>query len=218
MSRVAVVLLVLVSAALLFVAALPQFVGSDYLPAARDITAALLGAFITVSVTAVLLRYQTASEVNRDKSVAVFQEKLRLYEGFCTFLADISSSRSLKQADEQAMRAWAMRLSLVSGTEVSEAIDHFFVQTHRYRTLFYESLSQEQRRDLPAWHADFYRRGDGSKPAAECFMSIGTLVAHLKHDLGEIEISSLRDVASARHAVDDIVRVQAASSETTAEG
>ncbi|MGD9668903.1 MAG: hypothetical protein AB7U75_07570 [Hyphomicrobiaceae bacterium] len=217
MSRVAVFLLVLISASLTFVLFSPQFVGPDYLPAARDITAALLGAFITVSITAVLLRYQTASEVNRDKSVAVFQEKLRLYEAFCTFLADVSGNQKVPQSDEQILRSWAMRLSLVSGTEVSDAIDHFFVQTHRYRTLFYDTLSQEQRSDLLKWHNDFHRRSRSNDPA-QCFMSIGTLVAHLKHDLGEVEISSLRDVASARHAVDDIVCADAAINVLAQEG
>jgi hypothetical protein len=42
-------------------------------------------------------------------------------------------------------------------------------------------------------------------------MSIGTLVPHLKLDLGEVEISNLRKVAAARHAVDDIVRVDVAA-------
>lgn len=210
MSRVAVFLLVLISVSLTFILFSPKLVGPDYLPAARDITAALLGAFITVSITAVLLRYQTASEVSRDKSVAVFQEKLRLYEGFCSFLADSCGSHRLPVSDEQALRSWAMRLSLVSGTEVSDAIDHFFVQTHRYRTLFFDTLSEEQRSDLLSWHNGFQRRNRAKDPA-QCFMSIGTLVAHLKHDLGEVEISSLRDVAAARHAVDDIVRVDAAA-------
>jgi len=30
----------------------------------------------------------------------------------------------------------------------------------------------------------------------------------LKHDLGEVEVSSLKDVSSAQHAVDDIMRIE----------
>jgi hypothetical protein len=179
----------------------------DFPPYAKEILAALLGSVFTVTITAVLLRYQTASEVNRDKSVAVFQEKLKIYEGFCAVLSEIARDGTLKEDEEQALRLWAMRLSLVSGQEVSKAIDHFFMQAHRYRTLYYELLSEAQRDDLLKWHREFYGRTRGIREPTQCFMSIGALIAHLKHDLGEVEVSSLGDVTSAQHAVDDIMRV-----------
>jgi len=76
----------------------------------------------------------------------------------------------------------------------------------RYQTPFYESLSKDHREDLKAWSAA--RTGiksiDGE--LERCFLTIGSLIAHLKHDLGEVEVSNLRYVASARHAVDDIMR------------
>jgi len=157
----------------------------------------------------VLLRYQTSSEIGRDKSVAVFQEKLKMYEGFCQALCEIAVDGRIKQGEEQTLRLWAMRLSLVSGQEVSDAIDHFFVQAHRYRTLYYDLLSEVQREDLLAWHRELHGRSWGVREPQHCFMSIGALIAHLKHDLGEVEISSLKDVVSAKHAVDDIMRVEA---------
>ena len=169
--------------------------------------AALLGSVFTVTITAVLLRYQTASEMNRDKSVAVFQEKLKMYEGFCSLLSEIARDGKLKEDEEQSLRLWAMRLSLVSGQEVSKAIDHFFMQAHRYRTLYYDLLSDAQRDNLLNWHREFYGRMRSVREPAQCFMSIGALIAHLKHDLGEIEVSSLKDVAEAKHAVDDIMRL-----------
>jgi hypothetical protein len=101
-----------------------------------------------------------------------------------------------------------MRLSLVSGREVSDAIDQFFMQTHRYRTLHYDLLSDAQRADLLEWHRATYGKSRSARDPAQCFMSIGALIAHLKHDLGEVEVSSLQDVASAKHAVDDIMRVE----------
>jgi len=179
----------------------------DFPPYAKEILAALLGSVFTVTITAVLLRYQTASEMNRDKSVAVFQEKLKMYEGFCSLLSEIARDGRLKEDEEQALRLWAMRLSLVSGQEVSKAIDHFFMQAHRYRTLYFDLLSDTQRDNLLTWHREFYGRMRSVREPAQCFMSIGALIAHLKHDLGEVEVSSLKDVAEAKHAVDDIMRV-----------
>lgn len=179
----------------------------DFPPFAKEILAALLGSVLTISITAVLLRYQTSSELDRDKSVAVFQEKLKMYEGFCSALCEIATDGRMKEGQEQVLRLWAMRLSLVSGQEVSEAIDHFFLQTHRYGTLHYELLSGPQRDDLLQWHRGLYGKSRTVKEPRHCFMSIGALIAHLKHDLGEVEVSNLKDVASARHAVDDILRV-----------
>lgn len=179
----------------------------DFPPYAKEILAALLGSVITVTITAVLLRYQTASEMNRDKSVAVFQEKLKMYEGFCSVLSEIARDGRLQEEEERALRPWAMRLSLVSGQEVSKAIDHFFMQAHRYHTVYYELLSDAQRDNLLQWHREFYGRTRPLRDPAQCFLSIGALIAHLKHDLGEAEVSSLKDVASAKHAVDDIMRV-----------
>jgi len=176
-------------------------------PFANEILAALLGSVMTIAITAVLLRYQTSSEVGRDKSVAVFQEKLKIYEGFCAAQTEIAADGRIKEGEEQTLRLWAMRLSLVSGREVSEAIDHFFMQTHRYRTLYYDLLSEQQRASLLEWHREFYGRSRAVRDPARCFMSIGALIAHLKHDLGEVEVSNLRDLASAKHAVDDIMRI-----------
>ncbi len=181
----------------------------NFPPFANEVLAALLGAVMTIAITAVLLRYQTSSEIGRDKSVAVFQEKLRMYEGFCAAMCEIATDGKIREGEEQTLRLWAMRLSLVSGQEVSDAIDQFFMQTHRYRTLHFDLLSQAQRDDLLAWHRGLFGKSRAVREPAHCFMSIGALIAHLKHDLGEVEISSLKDVASARHAVDDIMRIDA---------
>ncbi|MGI9475977.1 MAG: hypothetical protein ACR2PI_04680 [Hyphomicrobiaceae bacterium] len=177
----------------------------DFPPFAKEIMAAMLGSVITVAITVLLLRYQTTSEVNRDKSIAVFQEKLRIYEGFSEFLCQISQDGRVDEQEERALRHWAMKLSLICGQEVSDAIDHFFMQTHRYKTLYYEQLPEPHRDDLLVW---YQARTGARRPlddSAKCFLTIGALLAHLKHDLGEVEISNLRDVASARHAVDDIM-------------
>jgi hypothetical protein len=180
----------------------------DFPPYAKEILAALLGSVLTISITAVLLRYQTTSEIDRDKSVAVFQEKLKMYQGFCSALCELAVAGQIKEDGEQALRLWAMRLSLVSGREVSDAIDQFFMQTHRYRRLHYELLSEAQRADLLEWYRGIHGPSRATRDASQCFMSIGALIAHLKHDLGEVEVSNLKDVASARHAVDDIMRIE----------
>lgn len=177
----------------------------DFPPFAKEIMAAMLGSVITVAITVLLLRYQTTSEVNRDKSIAVFQEKLRIYEGFSEFLCHLSGEGRVDAEGERALRHWAMKLSLICGQEVSDAIDHFFMQTHRYKTLYYELLPDAHRDDLLLWYqarTGARRRLDDPE---QCFMTLGALLAHLKHDLGEVEISNLKDVASARHAVDDIM-------------
>ena len=208
MSRSTPLLVIVVAVAVSVFVFFRAFSLAEFPPFAKEVLAALLGSVLTVTITAVLLRYQTTSEINRDKSVAVFQEKLKMYEGFCSVLSKIAQSGTLNDDDEQTLRLWAMRLSLVSGAEVSKAIDHFFMQTHRYRTFYFNLLPEEKREDLRAWHQEFYGRSRPAREASDCFMSIGSLIAHLKHDLGEVEVSSLNDVASAKHAVDDIMRIE----------
>lgn len=204
MSRIVSLMLIVVVCISVFVF-FRTFSVEDFPPFAKEIMAAMLGSVITVAITVLLLRYQTTSEVTRDKSIAVFQEKLRIYEGFIEFLCEIARDGQISLEEEQTLRRWAMKLSLICGQEVSDAIDHFFMQTHRYRTLYYERLPEQHRDDLLTW----YQARAGSKRLPKnpekCFMSIGALIAHLKHDLGEVEISNLKDVASARHAVDDIM-------------
>jgi hypothetical protein len=206
-SRMAPLVVLVIAIPIALFAFFKLFSLQEFPPFAKEILAALLGAVMTIAITAVLLRYQTSSEIDRDKNVAVFQEKLRIYEGFCAALCEIAIDGRIKEGEEQTLRLWAMRLSLVSGREVSDAIDQFFMQTHRYRTLHYELLSQPQCEDLLSWHRAIYGKSRAVRDPAQCFMSIGALIAHLKHDLGEVEISNLKDVASARHAVDDIMRI-----------
>jgi hypothetical protein len=204
MSRTVSLMLIVIVCVSVFVF-FRAFSVENFPPFAKEIMAALLGSVITVAITVLLLRYQSTSEVNRDKSIAVFQEKLRIYEGFSEFLCELSKHDFIDRDDELALRHWAMRLSLICGQEVSNAIDHFFMQTHRYRTLYYSALPEAHRSDLANWYQ--LRTGAKKLPGnpQDCFMSVGALIAHLKHDLGEVEISNLRDVASARHAVDDIM-------------
>jgi len=209
-SRTGPLVLIIIAVSISVFAFFRTFSVLDFPPFAKEVMAALLGSVLTVTITAVLLRYQTASEMNRDKSVAVFQEKLKMYEGFCSFLSQIAKDGRLQDDEEETLRLWAMRLSLVSGQEVSKAIDHFFTQAHRYRTLYYELMSEAQRDNLLKWHREFYGKSRSVRDPAQCFMSIGALIAHLKHDLGEVEVSSLKDVASAKHAVDDIMRISPA--------
>jgi hypothetical protein len=172
---------------------------------AKEVLAAFFGSVITVAITVLLLRFQSASEVSRDKTVAVFQAKMRVYEGFCEALCGLAENGYVQGPQEQTLRLWAMRLNLVCGQEVSDAIDRFFLQTHRYGTLFLENLSAEQRADLVEWDAYLLKRSKSNKTPEQCFVSIGALVAHLKHDLGEADISKLKDIVSAQHAVDDIL-------------
>ncbi|MEM9355886.1 MAG: hypothetical protein AAGB04_06715 [Pseudomonadota bacterium] len=204
MSRVISLMLIVLVCVSVFVF-FRTFSVEDFPPFAKEIMAAMLGSVITVAITVLLLRYQTASEVNRDKSIAVFQEKLRVYEGFSMVLCEVCDDGYISPEEERLLRQWAMKLSLICGEEVCDAIDHFFMQTHRYGTLYYDKLPEEYRADLVQWYR--LRTGsDAHEDPEQCFMSLGSLIAHLKHDLGEVEISNLRDVNSARHAVDDIMR------------
>ena len=50
---------------------------------------ALIGVFITAIVTAFLLRGQTEGDEKREKSVKVFEEKLKIYKDFLSKLQEI---------------------------------------------------------------------------------------------------------------------------------
>jgi hypothetical protein len=178
----------------------------EELPAyAKEVLAAFLGAVITIFITAILLRSQAINEIQRDKSVGVFHAKLNVYTEFCEFLNEIIRDETFDDDEQQELQLWAMKLTLLSSREVSDCIDDFFTQAHRYRVLLYQTLTDEQKTDFASWSADRYPSRTGAEPSGR-FITIGVLLSHLKHDLGEMELSRREDVASAQHAMDDILR------------
>ncbi len=172
---------------------------------AKEVIAAMFGSVITIMITATLLRAQSNNEVARDKSVGVFNAKLRLYNEFCEFLNGIAYDERVDEDEQKALQLWAMKLSLISGENVSDSLDHFFRQSHKFGKLLFDDLTEAEKRDLEVWHKQKPRKGVKCKSARDCFISIGELVSMLKHDLGESKISSWADVASCRDAIDDIL-------------
>ena len=170
-----------------------------------EVFAAIFGSIITIMITALLLRTQSTNEVDRDKSIGIFNAKLDRYSQFCEFLNHLAAQEEMSPQHEHELQLWAMKLSLVSGEEVSDSLDQFFLQSHRFGKLLFEDLTEQERGELLELGKARFGKGRRPKDPANCFMSIGELISHLKHDLGEAKISSLNDVASCRHAIDDIL-------------
>jgi hypothetical protein len=170
---------------------------------AKEFTAAILGALITVFITAILLKSQTVNNIQHDKNIGVFHTKLEMYTQFCEFLNKMISNDKMSDIEQNELQFWAMKLTLLSGREVSDCLDKFFMQAHHYRVFLYESLDNEQKKEFRPKN----KKNTNTQPSQlPEFITIGELLSHLKHDLGETEVSNIRDVNSTHHAMDDIIK------------
>ncbi|QSZ42175.1 hypothetical protein GJV85_08640 [Sulfurimonas aquatica] len=176
---------------------------------AQEIIAGFMGAIITVVITAMLLRQQSSNEILKEKNVAVFNAKLKYYEGFIEFLTiKFIDDGKLDDNEEKLFREWVMKVSLICGKEVSDTIDKFFLQSHIFRKVSFKQFTIDEKKDFVAWYKEQY--GETcliSKDGESCekFVGIGGLISHMKHDLGEIEITSKEDILSSKMVIDHIM-------------
>ncbi len=184
-----------------------QWVG-DLSPFSRELAAGFMGAVITVVITSVLLSAQSMSEVRKEKSVGVFQSKLKYYSDFLIFLNEIVADDVIDKGEVKKLKEWALKLALISGTDVTECLVDFIEQSLVVQKFCFEDLSEEEKERWSSWFEK--KRGWKPKPSSHdgyCdeFVSIGTVVCNLKVDLGEDYLSSDNQAIKSAVMVDEML-------------
>ncbi len=182
-----------------FSAALPDY--------ALNIAAAFLGSVITIIVTAVLLQAQSTSELNKEKSVGVFNHKVQLYGEFLDFLNKITIDGEIDDKELLEFRSWAFRLSLVAGSVATTMISLFVMQLVVARHYRWSCVTEENRKQWLDWYSKTY-------PGVQVeivdginldWTSVGDLVMMLRADLGEESASEDKEVESTRDLIQDMI-------------
>jgi hypothetical protein len=173
----------------------------------KELIAAFLGVILTGSLTSVLLKHQSISETEKEKTVAIFDAKLEHYNEFveflCSSLMDQKTPNTIDRFEEITFKKHALKISLISGEEVAQSIDKFFLQFHKFRKLTWDDLTREEQKSFLSWYKKTYNKSDVTK---KDFFSIGDLIYHMKHDLGEKDISRLKDIEGSKKVIDHILK------------
>jgi hypothetical protein len=159
---------------------------------AMNIAAAFLGTVITIIITAVLLNAQSLSELGKEKSIGIFNAKLKIYGEFLKFLNEITKDGTIDDSEMLQLRGWALRMALVTGASASSTLGYFIDQTLVVKGFIWAALNDDQRESWFEWHR---RTFDGDEAVIDeydnySFYSIGQIVMELKLDLGEEDVSN----------------------------
>lgn len=102
-------------------------------PYAYEIAAAFLGTLLTITVTAMLLRHQTSSEVGKERSVKIFETKLDIYMELLKCIEDILKDEILSDAELFQLQLMFQKVVFIAGPQVLAELPAFasiFAQIH----------------------------------------------------------------------------------------
>jgi len=181
---------------------------TDALPDyALNIAAAFLGSVITIIVTAVLLQAQSASELNKEKSIGVFNSKVQMYGDFLEFLNRITIDGEIDDKELLEFRSWAFRLSLVAGSVATMMISLFVMQLVVARHYRWSCVTEENRERWLEWYSEAYP--GVTVEIVEGFnlewTTVGDVVMMLRADLGEEGASEDQEVETTRDLIQDMI-------------
>jgi len=168
----------------------------------QEILSACLGTMMVAVITTILLKAQSSTEVQRDKSLGIFQHKLHLYSSFLDFVYDMIQDGRIEQSELNALAKWLTRIALVADALTLMEVTHFVDQCCEYKKFKYEDLSEKERAH---WHAHRTIEDDGDEITKDDFVSVGMVVSALRLDIGETTVSGDLEIATCREYIDSMV-------------
>ncbi|MES0190980.1 hypothetical protein [Mesorhizobium sp. LSJC264A00] len=91
----------------------------------REIIAALIGTLLTVTITTMLLKYQTSGEEVKERNVEVFRKKVEIYDEFLALAIDSINDNKIGEEEARELRKKVYHLSLFSSEETVELVVQF---------------------------------------------------------------------------------------------
>lgn len=196
----ALLLLVMGVGVFLFFKGFFEFAKSNF---AVEIMAAVLGTVMITIITTLLLSSQTSAEERKEKSLGVFQHKLDIYTKFLDFLYDIIQDGKLDAPEVKELTKWTTRVSLIAGERAMKKVSLFTQQCILLRKFRYQDLTEEEIARWREWFKEETKEEPGEDNLA--FISVGDVVAHLRQDLGEMNLSKEEQVIMGGVVVDSLV-------------
>lgn len=185
-----------------FTGAVPEF--------AKNIAAGFFGAVITMVITAVLLNSQSLSELGKEKSVGIFNAKLKMFTEFLDFINLIIADDVITEKEIKRLKQWALKLSLITGSNTTSTVTVFIQQTLELGNFRWDLMERKERKQWKEWYDNqgFVAGqwdGDLDDEENEAFVSIGALVHGLKIDLGEEDVSDIEKASDNWYLIDELL-------------
>lgn len=162
-----------------------------------------------------MLNAQSLSELGKEKSVGVFNAKLNMYVSFLDVLNNIIADNIISKDEIRELRKWALRMSLVSGGNATSIIGSFIEQTINFKAFRWIDLNQSERKSWIKWYSDHFETSpqinNPNDNVNYDFYTIGKIIAELKTDLGEIDISNRDETIQNMMTIDDVVTARTAT-------
>jgi hypothetical protein len=98
---------------------------SDGFPFSQEIIAAIMGAIITILITAALLNKQTEVELLKEENLKFLELKSGIYIQLLDYIEDIILSETISYKDLIRLRILNQKISFVASTPVLEAFGKF---------------------------------------------------------------------------------------------
>lgn len=165
-----------------------------------EILAGVIGALITVSAMAILLRFQAQQEKKKEFEKKIVELKLMLYKELIEAIFQTYDDDFVEKEEVQKIEHIAGVAFLVAGENAQRAIRDFVWQLKAYGCMYPDKLDKNQIKHFIKYIKmnDFYSN-DGELSAEEItfenykewFVSLGELINDLREDLevlrGEID-------------------------------
>lgn len=176
----------------------------------QEILAAVLGGLIIAVVTAVLLKAQAKSEIEREVSVELFRRKADIYTGFIDRVIEMFADGHIDGTERRELLDWQVRISLLADEDASMSVAALIAQSLISGKLYYKDLDGQQRRELQNWQSTYYPGRLASRKMSEAwFVELGEVVLALREDLarhtGISQGERLQCVNAVNYAVDKIL-------------
>ena len=94
-------------------------------PITFELFAALIGVSITILLTSILLRRQTAAELRKEENVMFLNQKMKVYNELIDQLYDIISKKNILEEDMIEIRLLNQKLTFIASQEVLLAFSKF---------------------------------------------------------------------------------------------
>ena len=105
------------------------FITQQSSPYASEIAAAFVGTLLTISVTALLLKHETAyktnAELDKEKSVKIYETKVETYQALMNEIERILLQESLEDNDRFRLQILFQKVVFVAGPDVLEKLPDF---------------------------------------------------------------------------------------------
>ncbi|ESY55573.1 MULTISPECIES: hypothetical protein [unclassified Mesorhizobium] len=117
------VLVIALVSFLIFYMLFQASVSNDYF---REIIAALIATILTVTITTVLLKHQTAGEEIKERNVELFKRRVEAYDGFIEIAILAEQDGNFDEAEAQNMRRKIYNMALLCSSDTLDLIAKYF--------------------------------------------------------------------------------------------